>query len=216
MNLIRPTKFDISRYKVNFLVSDFFYCADGDGEYPNHHCKLTFNTSEPFIKKFRNAIDIGCRDGEYTRYLMQKFEHTYCFDPRIMQRFADNVDLTKITHYACALGDANTEIVMSGGQHKISPLNWRNIYKTKLFKLDDFQITKVDYIKIDVEGYEHKVLVGAEQTILRDQPLIVLEKNHISLPGQDEFAAINWLIDRGYECVAKCPRGWDHVMIKAH
>lgn len=214
MSKIKPTKFNNSRYSPDFLLNDFFYCADGDGVYPKHHCKLTFNASEPFIKKLGNAIDVGCRDGEYTRYLMQKFQHTFCFDPRVMQRFADNVDLSIVTHYACALGDINAEIIMSGGQHNISPLNWKNIYKTKSFRLDDFEIPNIDYIKIDVEGYEYKVLVGAEQTILQNYPLIVLEKNHINLPGQDEFAAINWLSDRGYKCVAKCPRGWDHIMIK--
>ena len=47
---------------------------------------------------------------------------------------------------------------------------------------DDFinkrQIAKVDFIKIDVEGFEQSVIEGLAATIARDQPIVVLELNH--------------------------------------
>lgn len=47
---------------------------------------------------------------------------------------------------------------------------------------DDFirehQIAKVDFIKIDVEGFEQSVIEGLTQTIARDQPIVALELNH--------------------------------------
>ena len=63
------TIFNNNFYKKNFFNSDFFYSPDGDDFYPNHHCKVSFNLAKPFIKNFRNAIDIGCRDGEFSRFL---------------------------------------------------------------------------------------------------------------------------------------------------
>lgn len=36
----------------------------------------------------------------------------------------------------------------------------------------------VDFVKIDVEGFEKSVLEGARQILARDQPLVVLELNH--------------------------------------
>jgi len=47
---------------------------------------------------------------------------------------------------------------------------------------DDFirerQIAKVDFIKIDVEGFEQSVIEGLAATIARDQPIVALELNH--------------------------------------
>jgi FkbM family methyltransferase len=49
-------------------------------------------------------------------------------------------------------------------------------------KGDDFireqQIAKVDFIKIDVEGFEQSVIEGLAATIARDQPVVALELNH--------------------------------------
>lgn len=205
-----PTYFATSRFQNQFIDNDFFYCADGDGVYPNHHCKETFLISKPFLKSDGFAVDIGCRDGEYTRYLTSIYEKTYCFDPRIMQRFADNIDLNKIVHFGCALGEQRKKIVMSGGQHKLDFLRMKEY---PCFTLDDFQLSDISYIKIDVEGYETRVLKGAIKTISKYKPLIVIEQNDITLAGESKFEAKKYLEALGYNTVATCARGWDQVMI---
>jgi hypothetical protein len=78
------TIFDNNFYKKEFFASDFFYSPDGDGIYPKHHCKVTFNLAKPFIKNYRNAIDIGCRDGEFTRFLQNFFQHTFVLTPGLL------------------------------------------------------------------------------------------------------------------------------------
>lgn len=42
----------------------------------------------------------------------------------------------------------------------------------------EHQIAKVDFIKIDVEGFEQSVIEGLAATIARDQPIVALELNH--------------------------------------
>jgi FkbM family methyltransferase len=205
-----PTRFASSRFEKRFIDSDFFYCADGDGSYPNHHCKETFLISKPFLKSGGFAVDIGCRDGEYTRYLASVYGKTYCFDPRVMQRFADNVDLNKVVHFGCAIGEQRKKIVMSGGQHKLDFLRMKEY---PCFTLDDFQLGDISYIKIDVEGYEARVLKGAIETIVKYRPLIVIEQNDVTLAGQSKYEAKRFLEAIGYKTVATCARGWDHVMI---
>ncbi len=81
------------------------------------------------------------------------------------------------------------------------------------FKLDEFSIVDVDYLKIDVEGFEKNVLIGAEETIFRYRPTIIIEQNDVCLPGEDRFAAKAWLEERGYQTAATCARGWDYVMV---
>jgi FkbM family methyltransferase len=43
------------------------------------------------------------------------------------------------------------------------------------------ELTRVDFVKIDVEGYELEVLRGARQTLSRFQPVVFLEANHYCL-----------------------------------
>jgi FkbM family methyltransferase len=52
------------------------------------------------------------------------------------------------------------------------------IYDIPSKRLDDFKLDNVDMIKIDVEGWEFEVLKGAEQTIRRCQPILMVEYTH--------------------------------------
>lgn len=40
------------------------------------------------------------------------------------------------------------------------------------------KVEQVDFIKIDVEGFERNVIEGLRETIVRDRPVVVLELNH--------------------------------------
>jgi len=64
-------------------------------------------------------------------------------------------------------------------------LNEKENRKSELVKIttiDDFvfgqNIPRVDFIKIDTEGYEAKILKGAEKTIRRDNPVISMSAYH--------------------------------------
>jgi FkbM family methyltransferase len=208
---IQPTKFASNIYREEWFDRDFILSPDGDREWPEHHCKITWQVAQPFVHSFRNAVDVGCRDGEFSRYLQKRFDHTYAFDPRKFDRFSGNVDLSKVTHYTCALGDSEAIISMSGGTHRQVP---GMIYQVPCFKLDSFEIRDVDFLKIDVEGFEKKVLQGAEKTIEKSSPVIVIEQNEVTLPGEDRYAAKYYLENIGYRHVATCPRGWDCVMVR--
>lgn len=174
-----PTEFKDNSYTWDLYERDFFFCSDGCREFPDHHCKKTWLASLPFINQQRNAVDIGCRDGEYTRYLHKNFNHVYCFDYRFRKNFNKNVDLSKVTHFQCALGEENKIIKASGAgsitSSKIKISNWHN---EQLYTLDEFNLFNIDYIKIDVDGYELNVLYGAINTIKKYHPLLVIEQEN--------------------------------------
>ena len=48
-------------------------------------------------------------------------------------------------------------------------------YDVKLNKLDKFELENVSLIKIDVEGFELQVILGALSTIKRCKPIIIVE-----------------------------------------
>lgn len=63
-----------------------------------------------------------------------------------------------------------------------------------------WNLGRVDFIKIDVEGHEHAVLRGAEGTLQRFRPTLLIENHEQIEPGYGvDWAAIeSWLGERGY------------------
>lgn len=211
MGLPKPTAFTENRYDSEWLSRDYFYSVDGVQEYPKHPCKKTFRASLPFVRAWRNAVDVGCRDGEFSRYLTSRFQHVYCFDYRIRKYFSYNVDVGVVTHFACALGDVSGEILVYKGAH-VRRRGAEEPSVVPCCRLDDFCFSDVDYLKIDTDGYELRVLRGAEGLIERCRPLVIIEDADSipMLPGEERHAARYWLEARGYSMKARSK--YDYVM----
>lgn len=198
---VTPTTFKDNPYQWEWYDRDYFCSPDGTKEFPDHHCKLTWLESIPYIENYRNAIDIGCRDGEYSRYLHKDFNHVFCFDYRRRKLFHKNVDLSKITHFKCGLAEEHKiELVSGGGSMTTGKIPKEKYYEEQLYTLDEFNIKDVDYIKIDVDGYELKVLQGSQQTIERYQPLLIIEQEY------GDHDAIDFCKTLNYEIAA-----WDNT-----
>ena len=58
--------------------------------------------------------------------------------------------------------------------------------------LDSFDLPPVDFLKIDCEGYEYFILEGAERTVRRDRPCIIVEQKpgKGSMYGLDDRQAV--------------------------
>ena len=187
---VTQTKFNIDQsmqFQWEWYDRDYFISKDGTKEFPEHHCKLTWIASQPHINSFRNAVDVGCRDGEYTRYLHKHFNHTYCFDYRTRKLFPRNVDLTKVSHFCCGLGEENKIIKVSGSGSMTSERGRRkeDWIDEEIFTLDQFELPDVDYLKIDVDGFELRVLQGSVETIKKYKPIVVLEAEDDDRTGID-------------------------------
>lgn len=206
------TEWPDNPYDPEWAARDFLYSPDGNREYPRHACKLTYEIAKPFIRHFRQALDIGCRVGEFTRYLHLDFEHVYAFDPNLWPDFRRNVDLSRVTHFNCAIGDEPSETIMFGGTH--TSRAGAKVKRVPVYPIDAFGFEAIDFIKIDVEGFEKKVLLGAAQTIERCNPVIVIEQNHVVLEGDNQYSAKTLLESIGYEAAAVDGRGWDFVMVR--
>ena len=178
-------------------------------KYVENIWKHTHTFVKPHLTKFRTAIDIGCRFGQYTENIMDDFKDVHCFEPRdTSKQFWRTVGRKEhIKFYPYALGDKVETVTMFGGvitdfrkdvpKHKSKKVSQR--------VLDDFGFTNVDFIKLDVEGHELKVLKGAVKTIYMDKPVIVVEQNDEveKFKKGKKFDAINFLKKEfGYKQVA--------------
>lgn len=134
-----------------------------------------------FVEKRRLAIDVGAHRGIWTKILCDEFDEVWAFEP--VPLLAEKID-SRARVFRMALGGMNLEEVMirpghqNTGQGYVVPVkqgvDWP---RTSIQALDTFTPLTVDFLKIDVEGYELFVLQGALGTINRCKPVIMLEEN---------------------------------------
>jgi FkbM family methyltransferase len=159
----------------------------------------------PWIKDWRRAVDVGAHDGFWTTQMAQRFVKVEAFEPVEAMRecFSQNVGARiNVNLYALALGAEAGVVEMaydpadSGGTH-VKRVTGVGI---PLATLDSFGFADVDFVKIDCEGYEHNVLIGAKETLLRCKPCVIVEqKPHKLGPnfGIEGAPACDYLRDLG-------------------
>jgi hypothetical protein len=75
--------------------------------------------------------------------------------------------------------------------------------------LDSFNLTNIDMIKIDVEGFEGEILAGAMKTIEQNKPVLVIEQQkHEYQNDINETPAIKILEGWGYQVVEQFNKDW--------
>lgn len=150
------------------------------------------------------ALDIGANVGLWSRDLTQVFDRVIAFEPVADFRacLLKNVTGLNFEVRACALGAEDTTINMiitvENTGHSHVDTNTLGLGTIPMHRLDSLELPKIDYIKIDCEGYENTILRGAQQTILRDRPIMVVEhKKHKDVGHADIDQALNTLISWG-------------------
>lgn len=73
------------------------------------------------------------------------------------------------------------------------PINYADTVEIRKLAIDEFDLPRVDLIKLDVEGMELEALEGAKATIRRSTPVLLIEKIKAEAP-----ALKGWLSAYGY------------------
>lgn len=168
-----------------------------------------------FVTNKRVALDIGANVGLWSRSLVKHFETVVAFEPVPMFRdcltknvVAENLDIRPI-----ALGDHDAMIKMiitegNTGHTHVDPNSTDG--DTPIVRLDSLNLQNIDYIKIDCEGYEYRVLQGAKETIMRCRPVIVVEQKPHDAYSKDygQHAAIGLLQSWGMAQLATVKDDW--------
>ena len=135
-----------------------------------------------FCKNFRTAIDIGANVGLWSRDLVQHFGNVIAFEPVEIFRecLIANISSWNLQIQDVALGDVASTVNMiitedNMGHTHVDPTSY-GTGDTQICKLDQFNYQEVDYIKLDCEGFEYRVLLGGEQTIKSNRPIVVVEQ----------------------------------------
>ncbi|MEM9276109.1 MAG: FkbM family methyltransferase [Cyanobacteria bacterium P01_F01_bin.143] len=151
---------------------------------------------QTLIKDDDLVMDIGANIGCTSILFGELADQVISFEPspttfNLLQKNIQQSGLENITLHNYALGSSNitSQITYSpanrsGGfiSNKTRISTGHVTEKIEARRLDDIidnlEIQKIDFIKIDVEGFEKEVIEGARNAIERFRPIIVLELNH--------------------------------------
>lgn len=197
-----------------------FYLPDLDltnGEFIQNRIFLEQNYFEvshlsqlrKYVKKNAVILDIGANLGNHTVFFAKECgaKKIYAFEPtrETFLILEENIRINNLDRIVAAMNialgakDTKADVIVNaknaGGNHVEENIDGNVIMST----LDGLSLSdRIDFVKIDVEGFEFEVLKGAGKTLDRDRPDIFIE---IFDTNYDKVHTL--LTQMGYECKLK-------------
>lgn len=211
----------ISTLYGNFLINEFDYIGKHIKEKESWEPHL-YEFYSQILTKDDICIDAGANLGYHSIQFGKLSKRVYSFEPQpmIYNQLCANIlfnDLDRVVApHRIGLGDKETTVQMWSIENENfgDVYNWGgrgiehedSFYKSdEIREEDQIQVTQLDYFliphcelfKIDVQGYEWFAFQGAQITLNRNKPVILLENN----PGRSELdrKVLKMLSDLGYQ-----------------
>lgn len=145
-----------------------------------------------------------------------------CFEPESanlleLRRNVERNDLRQIEIVEAAVGESSRTVAFRSGLNGTVALG--GDVEVAMVSLDDFDDDLVDFIKIDVEGYEGEVLAGARRTIEKCNPVLVVEVHRSLAGGWAHRSLVEWLAERYSSLEAfevRRPRGFGSKVLSRY
>jgi FkbM family methyltransferase len=148
-----------------------------------------------YINKDSIVLEGGCHIGSHTLKLAMLSKHVYGFEPmpksyELLEKNIKINNLYNVTLYKKGLADTTSTVTFEwipndnpGGaglsHNPMGKPEWieptEDTRDVELTTIDLLNLDKLDFIKLDVEGYEELVIKGGIQTIKKFKPIIALE-----------------------------------------
>lgn len=168
-----------------------------------------------FCDNFDVAIDVGAHRGIWTFELLKRFTNVVAIEPTDLNKKID----PRAQVIKCAAGREAGYCSMKAGEN--------NNGQSYVIQGGDIEVITIDslmiapnFIKIDVEGMEPDVLMGARKTIKDYSPLIMIEENGLCQRyGHYQHRATRILNKWGYREVATfhmMPEKDKNIVFKKH
>lgn len=164
--------------------------------------KAIVNNAENMI-----ALDIGANIGNHSLFFAKelKYKEVHAFEPieSTYNILIKNVDYNnyrkKIITYKVGVGDKETKASIDkiyegnrGGTSIKENINGNLLVRS----IDSYSFKNVGFLKIDTEGFEDKVLLGASDTIDKFRPIVWVEVRENNLNFVSKY-----FFDKNYKCV---------------
>ena len=125
------------------------------------------------VKQWRVCLDIGSNIGQWTRPLAKRFESVVCFEPNpnFRECFEKNIQEKNVLLWPYGLSNKEHKAKQDFNSTVLQQEDGDIYCRT----LDSFGLTDVDFVKIDVDGFEVPLLTGAKETLTKNNPVINIE-----------------------------------------
>src|SRR5215211_1280945 len=132
------------------------------------------------------VLDIGANVGFMTIQLAQQAKHVYAFEPspdNFKQLVENTKRLDNITRYEVAVSNQTGYSILylcpkDNGMNRLYNSKWcegGDTIKVSTVDLDSALVNNIKFIKLDVEGFEYKALLGMSELLQREHPTILME-----------------------------------------
>jgi len=172
--------------KLSQVVLDnkkFFYRKDDKyigqrialGKYEEYETKLFLSQ----IDKNKVVVDVGANIGYYTILAASRAKMVYAFEPdknsfEILKKNIEINNFKNVKIFNKAVGNKNIKVGIITSKDNFGDNKVKEGNEIDCMRLDDL-IDKADILKIDVQGWEPEVILGAKKIISKDKPILFLE-----------------------------------------
>jgi FkbM family methyltransferase len=160
------------------------------------------------VEARRVAIDGGAHVGTWTELLAAEFAVVHAFEPSpAFDMLTQNVGhLPNVVLHNEALTDAPARMESyhrkSGGKLTSYRVRPDPAGVVEGVTIDALGLGRCDIIKLDIEGYEYRALLGARETIERCKPFLLVEfAGHGGHAGATEEQLMALILSLGYKKV---------------
>ncbi|NDE89818.1 MAG: FkbM family methyltransferase [Alphaproteobacteria bacterium] len=151
---------------------------------------------------FRCAVDIGAHVGLWAKPLAGLFDKVICFEPRLENFACLEKNMAGLACDLFPFGLSDREATMTfhmpsdicnSGAGSLEPFADASTQSmVKVRPLDNMHIPEINFIKIDVQGWEAQVLIGGHETLQRNAPVILCENHPQRSTLVEQFAALGY------------------------
>jgi FkbM family methyltransferase len=176
--------------------------------------KRQLDVAYRYCNQFRHAIDVGANYGIMSYNMSKKFQKVSAFEivPEVLECFklnSEKFDLKNVDIYECGLGNKDETVSLHFDPAKTfsTHVDTTTTGNVNVNRLDYYNFTDVDFIKIDAEGFESFIVEGGLETIQKYKPVILYErKGHSKRYNKPNSIVLDILGPLGYTDLAPIDR----------